>query len=111
VRGGNIADLEAWRAHLVRGERVTEDRVVLTPALLVEDALIFGMRMNAGVDLAVLRERFPEAPWTAVETEAVRLVEHGMAERSGAILRLTPRGRLMADAVGAELMNAFTETV
>ena len=57
TRGANISDLDQWLAHLARGERVTEDRVTLTPALLAEDALIFGLRMNAGVDLATWRAR------------------------------------------------------
>jgi len=108
-RGGNVADLSKWREHVARGERVTEDRVALTPALLAEDALIFGVRMNAGVDLVALRGRFPTAPWAAVATEIERLTEAGVAESSGGHLKLTPRGRLIADTVGAELMQAFSE--
>ncbi len=116
-RGANIADLEKWRAHITRGDRMTEDRVVLTPALLAEDALIFGLRMNAGVDLVALRRRFPDAPWAAVDVIVARLVDAGLAERVGADvnsvtqagpgdrLRLTSRGRLLADAVGAELLG------
>jgi oxygen-independent coproporphyrinogen-3 oxidase len=107
VRGANIADLEAWAVRVARGERMTEDRVALTPALLAEDALIFGLRMNAGVDLAVLRGRFPAAPWAVVDVAAAQLAEQGLAERAGETLRLTPRGRLLADAVGAELLGAF----
>lgn len=109
VRGANVADLAQWQTNVSRGERVTEDRVVLTPALLAEDALIFGVRMNAGVDLAELRKRFPEAPWTSVSAEIARLVDAGVAEMRAGSLVLTPRGRLIADAVGAELMQAFSE--
>jgi len=108
-RGGNVADLEKWQAGVARGERVTEDRVALTPVLLAEDALIFGVRMNAGVDLAALRGRFPEAPWDAVAVEIGRLVEAEVAVVAGGNLRLTTRGRLIADTVGAELMQAFSE--
>ena len=109
VRGGNVADLAKWQAHVERGERVTEDRVELTPALLAEDALIFGVRMNAGVDLAALRTRFPSAPWTAVDGVVARLVEAGVATADDGHVRLTTRGRLIADTVGAELMDAFSE--
>lgn len=108
-RGGNVADLNQWEENISRGERVTEDRVALTPALLAEDALIFGVRMNAGVDLADLRGRFPSAPWDAVKTEIARLVDANVAEVSDGHLRLTPRGRLIADTVGAELMDAFSD--
>ena len=110
-RGANVADLDKWLAGLARGDRATEDRVALTPELLVEDALIFGLRMNEGVDLAVLAERLPGAPWAAVEVFAERLVAEGLAERAGARLRLTLRGRLVADAIGSEIMGALAAEV
>ena len=106
-RGGNIADLEKWLAHVAQGERVTEDRVAVTPALLAEDALIFGLRMNAGVDVGVWQARCPDAPWPAVETLLARCVAEGLAVRKGVRVRLTDRGRLLADSVGAEMMEAF----
>ena len=106
-RGGNIADLDQWLAKVARGERVTEDRVAATPVLLAEDALIFGLRMNAGVDVAAWRARSPEAPWHEVEALLDRLAENGLAIREGTRVRLTDRGRLLADSVGAEIMEAF----
>ena len=106
-RGANIADLEKWLGHVAHGERVTEDRVAVTPALRAEDALIFGLRMNAGVDVAVWQARCPDAPWAAVETLLARCVSEGLADRSGTRVRLTDRGRLLADSVGAEMMEAF----
>lgn len=112
-RGGNIADLDRWLAHVERGERITEDRVALTPALLAEDALIFGLRMNAGVDLAPWRVRAPEAPWPAVEDVLATLAASELLGRTGDTVQLTQRGRLVADSIGAEIMAAFepvTET-
>ncbi|MEI7552730.1 MAG: radical SAM family heme chaperone HemW [Verrucomicrobiota bacterium] len=106
-RGANIADLAQWRAQVDAGERVTEDRVAVTPALLAEDALIFGLRMNAGVDVAVWRARCPEAPWGEVEALLDRLAEGGLALRADTRVRLTDRGRLLADTVGVEIMEAF----
>jgi oxygen-independent coproporphyrinogen-3 oxidase len=106
-RGANVADLEKWLANVERGERVTEDRVTLTPALLAEDALIFGLRMNAGVELAPWRERCPQAPWAEVDALLDRLTGEGLAEKTATVVRLTDRGRLVADAIGAEIMTAF----
>lgn len=106
-RGANVADLAKWREQVARGERLTEDRVELTPALLAEDALVFGLRMNAGVDIAVWQERCPTAPWGEVEALADRMVEENYAERDGSRLKLSNRGRLLADTIGAELMAAF----
>jgi oxygen-independent coproporphyrinogen-3 oxidase len=107
-RGANVADLDQWRAHLARGARVTEDRVAVTPALLAEDALIFGLRMNAGVDVSAWRVRCPGVAWEAVEGLLDRLAAEGLAWRDGQRVRLTDRGRLLADSVGAELMEAFS---
>lgn len=107
VRGANVADLEKWLGHLDGGRRVTEDRVELTPELLAEDALIFGLRMNAGVDVAAWHERAPAAPWAAVDEMLATLECGGLLVRSASVARLSNRGRLVADSVGAEIMAAF----
>jgi oxygen-independent coproporphyrinogen-3 oxidase len=104
-RGSNPPDLEKWMRGLERGERAAEDRRELTPALLAEDALIFGLRMNAGVDLEELRKRFPQAPWPAFDEKLDRLCREGLAELEGPRVRLTRRGRLLADSVGEEMLT------
>jgi len=110
-RSRNVPDLDRWLAELAAGRRSGLERVELTPRLLAEDSLIFGLRMNDGVDLPALRERFPGAPWERVASLAGRLVEEGLAERAAeSSLRLTLRGRLVADAVGAQIMEAMAES-
>jgi oxygen-independent coproporphyrinogen-3 oxidase len=108
-RGANVADLEAWLTGLARRERATEDRVILTPELLLEDSLIFGLRMNEGVDLAGLRRRFPQGAWSEVDLVVGRLIDGGLARGEGERLALTTKGRLLADAVGLEFMEALPE--
>lgn len=106
-RGANVSDLAGWLDHLAAGRRMTEDCVALSPVQLVEDALIFGLRMNAGVDLADWRVRCPEAPWGGIDAVMGRLAEDGIAVVDGNRVRLTTRGRLLADSVGLEVMEAF----
>jgi oxygen-independent coproporphyrinogen-3 oxidase len=106
-RSSNVADLDRWRADLAAGRRARTDPVELTPRVLAEDSLIFGLRMNEGVALPALRARFPEAPWEKVEALAGRLTHEGLAVSEGGALRLTLRGRLLADAVGGQVMEAF----
>ena len=106
-RGANVADLDRWVDGLARGERMTEDRVSLTPALLAEDALIFGLRMNSGVDVAHWRRRAPDAPWPVIEDTLATLRAGGLLLREGDTVRLTNRGRLIADSIGTEIMAAF----
>jgi len=106
VRGGNPADLAKWGDQTLRGERMTEDRVVLTSALLAEDAVVFGLRLNAGVELLALRARFPGVVgWGELDAMLARLAAEEMLDREGGTVRLTRKGRLLADAVGAELMG------
>jgi oxygen-independent coproporphyrinogen-3 oxidase len=108
-RGSNVADLDEWAALAGMGERMTRDRTAVTPVLLAEDALVFGLRMNAGVDLAGLWERHPGAPRERVEALIDRLAAEGLAVREGGSVRLEPRGRLLADSIGSEIMVAFDE--
>jgi oxygen-independent coproporphyrinogen-3 oxidase len=88
---------------------MSRDRVALTQGLLAEDALVFGLRMNAGVDIGRLRARCPGAPWSRVEDLVDRLCADGLAARDGPRVRLEPRGRLLADSVGSEIMVAFDQ--
>jgi oxygen-independent coproporphyrinogen-3 oxidase len=107
VRSSNVADLDRWRADIEAGQRALTDRVELTPRILAEDSLIFGLRMNEGVALTALRARFPEASWEKVDAVAQRMTEEGLAVLGDGRLRLTLRGRLVADAVGGQIMDAF----
>jgi len=107
-RGANVSDLDKWLELLARGERATEDRVAATPAQLAEDALIFGLRMNEGVNLADWRANCPDAPWVAVNALLARCSAEGLTMLEGDRARLTDRGRLLADSVGAEVMEAFS---
>lgn len=106
-RGANPADLDRWRAQVADGRRATDDRTELTPALLAEDALIFGLRMNEGVDLAAWRKRFPGHYDERLAALFARMEEGGLAVATDGCLRLTDEGRLLADAVGAEIMAAM----
>jgi oxygen-independent coproporphyrinogen-3 oxidase len=77
---------------------------MLSTALLAEDAIIFGLRMNRGVDLDTWRVRYPDAPWSELDEKFASLAGEGLVEQAGGIARLTRRGRLLADAVGLELI-------
>ncbi len=108
-RGANVADLDLWLERVGRGERMTEDRVALTPELLCEDALIFGLRMNEGVALSPLRLRFPQVAWPALDPYIARLAAEDLATLDNGRLRLTTRGRLVADSVGAGVLDALSD--
>lgn len=103
TRHTNTPDLSSWLKGLEVGKRGLVDRVELTAELLLEDCLIFGLRMNEGVDLRELEERFGVSmkEWQVFE----RLVEEGKAVRDGSHLRLTEAGRMVVDAIGEKLLG------
>ena len=61
-RSSNVADLGQWLTDLDAGRLALVDRVELPPRVLAEDSLIFGLRMNEGVDLPGLPAR-PYRTW------------------------------------------------
>ena len=80
----------------------------LTDDLLAADAVIFGLRMNEGVSLPRLRRRFPAAGWSGLEDILPKFLLGGLlAASTEGRISLTPRGRLLADAVGADILEAF----
>ena len=111
-RANNPSDLGLWLADVAAGRRATADRTALTNDLLAADAVIFGLRMNAGVSLPRLRKRFPTPRWTGLEDLLPKLLFAGLlnATVEGRI-SLTDRGRLVADAIGAEILEAFESAV
>lgn len=110
-RWSNPSDLNQWLAGLdqYRPDTLPEtavDVVPLSPELLAADALIFGLRLNEGVDLAALRARFPSADWASYDALWAELLAEGQVERQGDVLRLTDEGRMLADAVGGRILEA-----
>lgn len=107
-RSSNPSDLGLWLADVAAGRRAMTDRVALTNDLLAADAVIFGLRMNAGVSLPHLRKRFPSSRWDQVHNLWPRLIMEGLliSTPEGRI-SLTPRGLLVVDAIGGEVLEAF----
>jgi oxygen-independent coproporphyrinogen-3 oxidase len=105
VRGVNPSDLDLWNQHIKSGQRMQQDRRILTADLLIEDLLIFGLRMNQGVDITQARLRFPNIKWNAVEEKLKALEEEGLLVLTSHSAKLTAKGRLLADSVGNELVG------
>jgi oxygen-independent coproporphyrinogen-3 oxidase len=75
-----------------------------TPELARADTLIMGLRLNEGVSLAEFRNRFGEAADDAYEPAFAELTSLGLLERGNGSLRLTDRGRLLANEVFTRLL-------
>lgn len=84
-----------------------EDRVPLSPSLRAIDALIFGLRLNEGVEEAWLKH-LPEPEQQSLRALFARLRAYGLMGE-GQPLRLSTEGRLRADAIGTEILSAVDE--
>ena len=107
-RASNPPDLTQWHADVAAGRRATTDRAELTAELLAADSVIFGLRMNEGVSVPELQRRFATPAWLGLFDVLPKLIGDGLVVDSPeGRIRLTTRGRLVADAVGAEVLEAF----
>ncbi len=105
-RYSNVPDFERWLKGVEGGEPERVEVTAVDSVLLAQDALIFGIRMNRGVDLENWSARFG----VKISKE---LLEHLLVwEESGLIeselprrLVLTRKGRLLADRLGVELLD------
>ena len=106
-RWTNPANLDQWIQGIEAGAPVLEQVKDLSATDLLCDALVFGLRLNAGVDPAALAKRFATPLPTRVLHLFESLHEEGLMETAGAHVRLTGEGRMRADAVGVAIIERF----
>lgn len=100
----NNPSLRRWADGVNSGVADIVDVVDLDDGEMFSSALIFGLRMNCGVDFESLKRRFPAADFARYAAPIETLVEEGLLERRGERLCLTAEGRLYADSVAVELL-------
>jgi oxygen-independent coproporphyrinogen-3 oxidase len=99
MRYTNVASLERWAMGIEKNRPERTDIVPLSEKLLAIDKIIFGLRMNAGVDLSENIFRDTISPLLAdLESENLLTEENRR-------IRLTPQGRLLCDAIAQEIFN------
>jgi oxygen-independent coproporphyrinogen-3 oxidase len=76
----------------------------VTASTAASDGLILGLRLNAGVDVDAYRERYGASPDELFGDVLNEFTSHGLLERHGAMLRLTPRGRLLSNELFVRLL-------
>lgn len=103
VRYKNIADVAEYirASRERRSPRIHEERPSLEQQ--IRETLMMGLRLNAGIDLHAFRTRFGRQPRDLFATAIDKCSALGLLEYGDDTFRLTPRGRLVADSVLAEL--------
>ncbi|MGC6455020.1 MAG: radical SAM family heme chaperone HemW [Coraliomargaritaceae bacterium] len=100
------ASLESWSSALLAGDSEKEALVCLDDSILFADAVVFGLRMNAGICLEELGQRFSKAQNRAAIEHLLRsLAEKDLLACEGAHFSLTHRGRLLCDSIGSAVLG------
>lgn len=91
-RWKNVPDTEAYIARIGRGQSVREEHEVMDPATRTRERVMFGLRMREGIEAGLVAE---------FAKQVRDLESDGLVLREADRLRLTPRGKLVADSVAA----------
>jgi oxygen-independent coproporphyrinogen-3 oxidase len=91
----NVCDTAEYIRRVSAGQGAAATREALDAATLSKERIAFGLRREAGVK----REELTD--WSA---EVTHLVDIGLLESAGTHVRLTRRGKMLADSVGESFM-------
>jgi oxygen-independent coproporphyrinogen-3 oxidase len=93
---------ERWRETVSQNGHGYSEMDAIADEDAAREHLLMNLRLAEGLDLDAYRVRWNFAP---DEQRIIALEEHGLLKRDGARLIATPRGRLVLNAVIAELLN------
>ncbi len=100
-RFGNVENLNTYHRLLEAGRIPVEAIERLSPRQRLREAIVFGLRLIEGIDQDLLEQ---DADHPSV-TEAIgRLLEEALLESRAGKIRLTERGRRVADSIAVELI-------
>ncbi len=102
----NSSDLNKWIDGVQSDQPRKEELVKLSTEILIVDALIFGLRMNSGINLdeIELQAKLPKQA-NRLEVLFERLGEENLLVRKDANIFLSHEGRLVCDAIGTAILD------
>ncbi|MEC9228185.1 MAG: coproporphyrinogen III oxidase, partial [Verrucomicrobiota bacterium] len=90
------------------GSRI--EQTMLDDRILFFDAVIFGLRMNKGIEWRQLQRRFPGAgSLLKLQKLLQKYVNEGLVIQEGTLFRLSPKGRLLADGIGSACLELISK--
>jgi len=96
---------ENWLGAVERNGHGMQGETPLDAGDRAREALLMGLRLGEGVDLAAIAARTGLAEAALVDAEGIaRLAAHGLVAREGDRLRVTAQGALLLDAILAEIV-------
>ncbi|MDR1458100.1 MAG: coproporphyrinogen III oxidase family protein [Puniceicoccales bacterium] len=103
----NIPSLRQWITGLDSNAPILIDDTKLSTKDLFIDSLLFGIRMNQGVDFTELAARFGDHSNANLKYLLYRLVDENYANINETNIALTDSGRLRCDAIELEILQCF----
>ena len=93
VRFSNSDALEKYVAG------AAQDCIAVSAEAALQEAFFLGLRLNRGIDLAGIAAEFGEDAAGGYAKALAELVDDGLVEREGTVIRLTGRGRMISNEV------------
>ena len=99
VRYKNVADIGAYCDAVIAGRSPRGEEERLAPEQQARETAMLALRLNDGLNRRAFAERFGSDPTEFFADAVARHQSDGLLEVTDTALRLTRRGRLLADAV------------
>ncbi len=103
-RTKSIADPHEYCRRIENQENIIVEQEKLDHHGSFRETVVMGLRMNSGVSLKRLSERYNLTPQEYYGSQLDRLIKNGMLQLSESYLSLTKKGRVLANQVMAELV-------
>ncbi|MGE0448678.1 MAG: radical SAM family heme chaperone HemW [Vicinamibacterales bacterium] len=101
IRWKNVSATGDYIGRVREGRSTRVEVKRLTQPERLGDALFTGLRLSDGVDLDIVGSRYDTDVWQRFGADLISFVNEGLLERSGARIRLTRRGMLLAHEIMA----------
>jgi oxygen-independent coproporphyrinogen-3 oxidase len=104
-RFSNPPSLLRW-LNAIEGNTLAHENIeAIDEKNMAEDCIIFGLRMNRGINLPAIKKRFKAIDFTNLDELFSRLEHEKFLWQSRNFVRLTRKGRLVADAIAANILE------
>lgn len=103
-RSWNVSKLKEYIRKIEAGESPQEGCEYLTSDKRLKETMLFGLRMNKGVNVRILEDKF-QCHITREEKKEINcFVKNGLLDNNKGCIRATDKGRLVLDEISARLI-------
>ena len=100
----NTSNLMDYLERMKHGKSPIDGREILEAEKRFKETLLFGLRMNEGIEVSLLERRFGVVLPVATKEKIEEFLKEGFLLKDNGCLRATPKGRLLLDEICAHLI-------